>query len=291
MLNTSLNKFLRLSVPVFLLWGVVSCLSISGNDFLLLSDEVEQENIKIHRTIGKKVSALRVLSSKKIVNNRPRLFPIDPSKFNSWLTSLSKIKFKETGALEGVKKRNPLVFALNGKNKTVQAFFYKYTKEERYVQIIRYDKESKRQDTYFGTIDNSKIKDVFQAFSKLRKSSYVIPESVTKVRYISNQKAYLLNPEQVSNLKNMINGLKASSYPFSGKLDKEAMKTLGIGVFNKNGLKGFFDFLGEQRYQVYIAPTGNPNKARIWVKGDIEVLEGNFEHWEELLQLEKDLLN
>lgn len=264
--------------------------------FLFDKLELEQKNLKIHRSLGKRSTALKKLNSDKVISTKPRLFPLSEDKYEVWVNELLSIELKNTEELKSVDKRTPLIFAVNGKTRTVQLFVYRYKDNKRFLRIIRYDKESKDQERTFGLIRTEDVKVLFRSFQKLRKTNYNIPDVVTKGRYIVGDKKYPMDISQVALVKNMVNEFKANSYPFSGKLNNESLKSLGIGVFNAKGLKGHFEFYTDQKvkeqqkYQVFFSKTGSPFRARVWIRGDIEVLEGSFKSWDDLLSLEKSIL-
>lgn len=285
------SKTFRVFLTLLFLGNLTSCFKKEAGNRLIIATDIEQKKIKINRIIGKKSNSLKVIKTNKIISEKPQLFPVDPKKFQSWLKELTEIEFEETGEIKEVKKRNPMMFVLNGDNFTIQVFAYRYKKNVRYIRLVRYEKKKKEQHTHYGTISLTDMKKLFSSFNRLRKDSYKISDNLVKGRYIIGKELYDMNPEQVAKVKEMINSFQANSYPYSGKVDQKARRALGIGVDSEDSLKGHFQFYGSKNFYVYIARTGNPKRARIWVRGDIEVLEGNFKNWDELMEIEAALIS
>lgn len=275
-----------------LLFIFASCNLFKSKDESLINHKLdEQENFDI-TIVHQKSRSIFVKKGRKILHRGEQTFPVNYEKFEKWYSEIEDVYFDKKVDKQPKTTNDQSSFRLNTELETIQVFFVPLAgqPDKNFVRVRTTEKSSRRSKTRMGIIDKSDLEEFLINPQDLRKNQYFLPPSFSQGFYYVNEKEYQLTANELKKISSLFSNFKADNYSFSGKVTDSVAKSLKLGSSENDGLRGVF-FL-ESNNSVYVFYTYRPatDRLRLWVRGDYEVLEGPFDSWQELKDMESRVL-
>lgn len=244
----------------------------------------------IERTYRERKSTLKVLGQNKVIVTKPKLFPVNQEFLSEWFRNLQEQKLEERGIKKTKKTRKYDLIFINGDKYNMQIFFYAHSNSHKFVRVMTNEKKSRKQSIKTGLVSAENFNVFFRRFNSLRKKQYRITDTIKESFYFPDKNGHRLNLTQQDQLISLVESIRANAYAYSGRMTGEVKDKLGLGLDTNNGISGYFKLVGQNTYRIYFGRNTSEKRARVWIRGDIEVLEGPFPRWNELHQLKDEIV-
>lgn len=252
----------------------------------------KEENLDI-TVIHKNKKLSFVKKGRKILFRSSVVYPVSYEKFEDWFSDIDGIYF--SSKLEKQPKTFGQIssFRINTETNTTQVFFAPLVGEPSkvFVRVRSNDKTTRKNKTRMGVIDKSELDKFLVDPQSLRKTQYMLPMQFSQGFYYVNEKEYLLTANERNKIGSLFSSFESDTYVHSGKITDATANLLKLGNSENEGLKGVFFLESNNSVYVFYTFRPSPDRMRLWIRGDFEVLEGNFSKWDDLKQIESKILS
>jgi hypothetical protein len=219
---------------------------------------------------------------------QPFPFRVDIEKLKETIDKLRKVDIDPNAPGMEFTGIRPAYINIRGKD--TRYVFEGYQKGDANLVIIKTYRGNQPASHMAGGMNKEKFQKLFTSLEHTRPYKVILPEEVQEVRYLHTGRP--ITKDQWKELKDLVSEIEVKNYVFNYRVDKSTMAKHGVGMYRNDNLKAGFEILGSDNRKYYLY-FGRPHMhrpvIRVWSSIESAVLEGEFDAWDDLKDLEKNL--